>query len=300
MPSFYTHVIFGMENYKRLEESELKNVLKKHRKAYTLGLLGPDIFFYNLLDAPLGKKKPGEILHSFRTNRFFRNMMEGIGKMNGEEREAGIAYFTGFIGHYLLDVHCHPYVYSYIDRKNPIKEVGEHFMLEAAMDVYFCRKYYRKNPIAIPSVPLIRISQTERKVISQLVSKAYNQTFGFPHLSIASLRFVLALGPIAMRGLRDRYRRRERLIRFLEKRVLGFPFLSPMFVNNRCYGIGREEFSVFQKLFAQGRAEYAKIMPDLNRLAMQQKGDGEAEQEILQKLKNRSYHTGKECEKLRL
>ena len=47
--------------------------------------------------------------------------------------------------------------------------------------------------------------------ISQLVSEAYNQTYGFPHLSIASLRFVLALGPIAMRVLRDRYRRRERL-----------------------------------------------------------------------------------------
>ncbi len=295
MPSFYTHVIFGMENYKKLEEGQLKEVLQKHRKAYTLGLLGPDIFFYNLLDAPLGKKKPGEMLHLFRTNRFFGNLISGIEKMEGEEREAGIAYFTGFIGHYLLDVHCHPYVYSSIDRKNPIKEVGEHFMLEAAMDVYFCRKYYRKNPIAIPSVPLIRISKTERKVISQLVSKAYNQTYGFPHLSIASLRFVLALGPIAMRALRDRYRRRERLLRFLEERVLGFPFLSPMFVNNRRYGIGRKEFSIFQRLFAEGRKEYADLMPDLNRFVVQ-RGEEEIKKDILRKLKNRSYHTGEECE----
>ncbi len=295
MPSFYTHVIFGMENYKRLKEPELKAVLQKHRKAYTLGLLGPDIFFYNLLDAPLGKKKPGEMLHLFRTNRFFRNMLEGIEQMKGEEREAGIAYFTGFIGHYFLDVHCHPYVYSSIDRKNPIKEVGEHFMLEAAMDVYFCRKYYRKNPIAIPSVPLIRISKVERKVISQLVSEAYNQTYGFPHLSIASLRFVLALGPIAMRVLRDRYRRRERLLRFLEERFLGFPFLSPMFVNNRRYGIGREEFSIFQRLFKEGKKEYASLMPEVNQM-VKQHGNKEVKQNILQKLQNRSYHTGKECE----
>lgn len=299
MPSFYTHVIFGMENYKKLKESKLKEVLKKHRKAYTLGLLGPDIFFYNLLDAPLGEKKPGEMLHLFRTNRFFRNMMDGIEKTDGEEREAGIAYFTGFVGHYLLDVHCHPYVYSHIDRKNPIKEVGEHFMLEAAMDVYFCRKHYGRNPISIPSVPLIRISKTERKVISRLVSDAYNQTYEFPHLSIASLRFVLALGPITLRILRDRYRRRERLVRFLEERVLGFPFLSPMFVNNRRYGIGREEFSIFQRLFAEGKAEYAALMPELNRWVMQ-RGDEKVKRGILRKLRNRSYHTGEECEELKI
>lgn len=286
-----------MENYKRLKESELKEVLQKHRKAYTLGLLGPDIFFYNLLDAPLGKKKPGEMLHLFRTNRFFRNMIEGIEKLDGEKREAGIAYLTGFIGHYLLDVHCHPYVYSHIDRRNPIKEVGEHFMLEAAMDVYFCRKYYKKNPIAIPSVPLIRISKMERKVISQLVSEAYNQTYEFPRLSMGSMQFVLALGPIAMRVLRDRYRRRERVLRFLEERVFGFPFLSPMFVNNRRYGIGKEEFSIFQSLFKEGRKEYARIMPEINQMVKQQ-GDYEVKKKILQKLQNRSYHTGEECEVL--
>ncbi|MCX4270047.1 MAG: zinc dependent phospholipase C family protein [Lachnospiraceae bacterium] len=297
MPSFYTHVIFGMENYKKLRETELKEVLQTHRKAYTLGLLGPDIFFYNLLDAPLGKKKPGEMLHLFRTNRFFRNMIEGIEQMDGEEREAGIAYLTGFIGHYLLDVHCHPYVYSHIDRKNPIKEVGEHFMLEAAMDVYFCRKYYRKNPIAIPSVPLIRISKTERKVISQLVSEAYNRTYEFPRLSISSLRFVLALGPIAMRILRDRYRRRERLLRFVEERFFGFPFLSPMFVNNRRYGIGKKEFSVFQRLFREGHKEYAEIMPKVNQMLIR-RGDETVKREILRKLQNRSYHTGEECEEL--
>lgn len=298
MPSFYTHVIFGMENYKKLEQTELKEVLYKHRKAYTLGLLGPDIFFYNLLDAPLGKKKPGEVLHLFRTNRFFRNMIVGIEKMDGEEREAGIAYLTGFIGHYLLDVHCHPFVYSYIDRKNPIQETGEHFMLEAAMDVYFCRKYYRKNPISIPSVPLISISRMERKVICKLVSESYNRTYEFPHLSIGSLRYVLAVGPIVMRVLRDRYRRRERLVRFLEETVLGSPFLSPMFVNNRRYGIGTGEFMVFQRLFLEGRAEYARIMPELNQLVVR-RGDASVREKILHMLKNRSYHTGEECEELR-
>lgn len=298
MPSFYTHVIFGMENYKKLEQTELKEVLYKHRKAYTLGLLGPDIFFYNLLDAPLGKKKPGEVLHLFRTNRFFRNMIVGIEKMDGEEQEAGIAYLTGFIGHYLLDVHCHPFVYSYIDRKNPIQETGEHFMLEAAMDVYFCRKYYRKNPISIPSVPLISISRMERKVICKLVSEAYNRTYEFPHLSIGSVRYVLAVGPIVMRVLRDRYRRRERLVRFLEETVLGSPFLSPMFVNNRRYGIGTGEFMVFQRLFLEGRAEYARIMPELNQLVVR-RGDASVREKILHMLKNRSYHTGEECEELR-
>lgn len=295
MPSFYTHYIFGAENYRKLEESKLKEIICRHKKVYALGLLGPDIFFYNLLDAPLEKKRPGEMLHMYRTNRFFRNMFSETEQMNEAEREIGIAYLTGFIGHYILDVHCHPYVYSYINREHPMKETGEHFMLEAAMDIYFCRKYYHRNPITIHSLSLVKLSKEERAVICKMVSKAYNQTFEFPHLSVGSLRLVFAFIPIILTVLRDRHGRRERLFRFLEQKVLGFPFMSPLFVNRQRYGIGKEEFTVFWKLFLEGLEEYRSLMPDINRVVCG-KEDETAKKVLLRKLKNRSYHTGEECE----
>jgi len=294
MPSFYTHYIFGAENYKKLEQNKLKEVIQKHKKAYSLGLSGPDIFFYNLLDTPLGRKKPGEMLHSYRTNRFFSNMLAETEKMDEEERQIGIAYLTGFIGHHILDVYCHPYVYSYIDRKNPMKEAGEHFMLETAMDIWFCREYYHRNPVSLKQTSLIKISRQEKKVISRLVSEAYNHTFRFPHLSTGSLRIVLGLGPVIMTLLRDKHGRKERLAKLLEQKILGFPFLSPLFVNQKRYGINRKEFAIFQKLFSDGLEEYQSLMPDINEVLCR-KNNNQAKKVLLRKLKNRSYHTGEEC-----
>lgn len=298
MPSFYTHYIFGTENYKEMEQSELKKIIRRHKKAYALGLSGPDIFFYNLLDTPLGKKKPGEMLHLYRTNRFFSNMLAEIEKLDKEEREIGFAYLTGFVGHYILDVHCHPYVYSHIDRRNPLKETGEHFMLEVAMDVYFCGEYYHRRLTSIKQTSLVRISKRERSVICRLVSEAYNRTFGFPHLSVGSLRLVLGSVPFIMTVLRDSCGGKERLLRPLEQKLLGFPFLSPLFMNNQCYGKNKQEFAVFQNLFLKGLDEYKSLMPDMNRVLCE-KGDKTAEKILLRKLKNRSYHTGEECEVLK-
>jgi len=284
-----------MENLKNLKQKKLKEVLKTYKKVYTLGLSGPDIFFYNVLDTPLGKRKPGEMIHLHRTNRFFRNMITKIEELDQESRKIGIAYFTGFVGHYLLDVHCHPFVYASIDRTKKKKEAGEHFMLEWAMDVYFCQKYYHKNPETIRQTKLIQLSGKEKKVICELMADTYNRTFQFPHLSKGSLRMVLADMPIVLRGLWDRFGWKETILRFLEQKMLGYPFLSPLFVNGRRYGFGQKEFQIFYALYQKGLTEYSQIMEDLEQFLCR-RGDNRVKQEILRKLQNRSYHTGKECD----
>ena len=48
MPGFTTHYLFGITSYKTLNHSGFKRNLKKNHAAFSLGLQGPDIFFYDV------------------------------------------------------------------------------------------------------------------------------------------------------------------------------------------------------------------------------------------------------------
>jgi hypothetical protein len=45
MPGFVTHHIFGINAFHGLPKGNAKDIIRKHNKAYSLGLQGPDLFF---------------------------------------------------------------------------------------------------------------------------------------------------------------------------------------------------------------------------------------------------------------
>ena len=49
MPGFVTHHIFGINAFHGLPKGNAKDIIRKHNKAYSIGLQGPDLFFYFLL-----------------------------------------------------------------------------------------------------------------------------------------------------------------------------------------------------------------------------------------------------------
>lgn len=87
----------------------------------------------------------------------------------------------------------------------------------------------------------------------------------------------------------------ERLLSGLEKKLYGYPFLSPLFMNQNQYEVGKEEIAAFERLFWEGLEEYQNLMPYLEQLLGDKKGDTKVKTELLRLLKNRSYHTGKDC-----
>ena len=117
MPAFYTHYIFGKLGYKDLEESMLKEIIRRHKKVYAFGLSGPDIFFYFAVDQLLLRRTPGSRMHEEKCGIFLRRMLNEALALPVQEREIGLAYLAGFIGHYALDVSCHPHVYAYIEKE---------------------------------------------------------------------------------------------------------------------------------------------------------------------------------------
>ena len=76
MPGFTTHYLFGQQTYQHLHTSGLKQNIQKYHKVFSLGLQGPDIFFYDILSLILSDKNPGSVAHTADTHRFLRYLLE--------------------------------------------------------------------------------------------------------------------------------------------------------------------------------------------------------------------------------
>lgn len=346
MPAFYTHYIFGRFGYHDMPESTLKEMIRQHKKVFSFGLSGPDIFFYFAPDQLLVHPTPGSRLHEEKCGEFLRCMLREALALPGKEREVGIAYLAGFIGHYALDVHCHPHVYSYIEEEAALLEKGEtgrvndgnpririnrkprahkvsahektgiHFRYECAMDHYFLEHYTQRRagqPILAGQLKqrkMVYLNPEERRVIARLVAAAYNKTYDRPHMSEASMRAVLFCVRTVQYLIRDPRGKKESIFCPLEKFIYQHPFLAGLFVNDNCYGIGKEEWEKMNALFQTGRKEYKEMLDALEevvRVALwmeeAKRTDIATRQEIkicyeralklfASVLGSRSYHTG--------
>lgn len=122
MPGFVTHYLFGEEIYHQLKCNSQKKNLFYNRSAYAFGLQGPpDLFFYYLPSYALHRHNLGALAHTTEPRAFFRGLLESYGRLSSAaDRGIAEAYISGFLGHYLLDTTCHPYIYAmthYHDKK---------------------------------------------------------------------------------------------------------------------------------------------------------------------------------------
>lgn len=312
MPAFFTHYLFGRMGYGHMEEGVLKQAVRRHKKAYALGLSGPDIFFYFVPDQLL-REKPGTVMHERACGAFLRHMLKEVLELEGEERRIGAAYLAGFVGHYELDSYCHPHVYQHIGQAaragaSAHERTGIHFCYECAMDYYFLKHYTNRTPSMLNQNKIVRLNRQERNVICRLVAAAYNRTYPYPNLSRASMQLVLASLRAVMCLIRDRKGRREKIALPIERLLYGYPFLTGLFVNDNCYGVGIEEWEIMDSLFRKALEDYDGVIKALGavleegqgleasrRLEAQEKGSRamrRRKKEFYDKLGSRSYHTG--------
>ena len=103
MPAFYAHQRFGYDVLGQLPEV-LQTQLEKEKDLFTIGLQGPDPFFYF---RPLTKnvvKSLGSKLHNLSGRQFFGKLLP--------YHDAEKAYLTGVLCHFMLDSTCHGYVWE--------------------------------------------------------------------------------------------------------------------------------------------------------------------------------------------
>ena len=293
MPAFFTHYAFCVKNYRSLKDSSLKKMIKEHKNAYALGAIGPDIFFYYMPDCRLKDKSPGSLMHEKHTQLFFENILKRAEIMPKKKQKIAYAYIAGFIGHYELDVNCHPFVYEETDSEIPSLKMAQHYELEGAMDVYSSYEYLHRLPTELKQRELIRISKEERKVISTLLADAYCATYRTSKQT--RLRMVMILK--AMRAviflLEDKRGIKERVWTRAEKLFAGHAVLGPLFINNNTYSYTVEDWYAFHKYFRKGVKAYQSIMPYYEKYVVKKGDKRKSRKELLEKIGNDSYHAGK-------
>jgi len=107
MPSIYAHDRFGRELLSVLPEPA-KTYANKYRELFLIGLQGPDILFFYHPVFHNYVNRLGYRIHEWQGRKFFQAATRTIRARR--HKEASLAYITGVLCHYALDVACHPYI----------------------------------------------------------------------------------------------------------------------------------------------------------------------------------------------
>ena len=243
MPGFTTHYIFGMKAYNDMSNSQLKHIVAKYRWLYQLGLQGPDMFFYNI---PILRHRDyrnvGSYMHEHQVSQFFDCCLRHMELIESrQQKEEAIAYFAGFINHYVADSICHPFIYGRIgyDAGDPTaRHHGLHAALENDLDAILLWKYKKKKPSEFNQTASICLNGQELQFISHFLSSCINETYypltyrnnfrvtpAMVHRSIWALRF-------GCRTLADKSGKKKNSIEFVESLFLNHPVASSKLVTD--------------------------------------------------------------------
>lgn len=147
MPNYYAHIRFCLEVRKRLSP-RLRAILTAERDAYLLGGFGPDpLYFYAARRQAGHVRQAGLEIH----HHSGAAAMEPFRRPVLEQWPYSLSFAAGYLMHFLLDAHCHPYVLK-------VAEEGEfsHFALEGEYDRYLMARDGLSLRQALPKRPLPR------------------------------------------------------------------------------------------------------------------------------------------------
>lgn len=314
MPGFTTHYLFGQQTYQTIRNSSLKQTIQKNHTVFCLGLQGPDIFFYDLLSLVIPKKSPGSVAHTANTGTFLRHLLESPRIFpTDEERQIAHTYILGFIGHYLLDTACHPYIYARSRYGQKTKGyIGGHIRLETDIDTTLLWHYQNRLPSEFHQDESISLSKSQRMAVSTLLYYAFSKTY--PGQSITRHRILQAIHAmqLATRLLYDPSGRKKIRIRQLEGIFPGYPVLSPLipsdtliFHKDPCnlarhawtnpWDASHRSTESFLDLFEKSRKQYSRMLNDVAAFFSADhtpREEKDAIRKLLSSLGNLCYHSG--------
>lgn len=112
MPNLWAHIIFGEQVLEEAGQAKL-TAQPELKQLYNLGCQGPDFLLYHNF-YPWKKdtrmSELGQLIHTQRCGPFLMEMIQHMTKYR--KNDPIVAYTLGFITHYVLDRHVHPYVFA--------------------------------------------------------------------------------------------------------------------------------------------------------------------------------------------
>lgn len=316
MPGFTTHYLFGIQCLKHLNHSQMKNIIKKNPSAFSLGLQGPDVFFYEVSSYAVYRTNIGSAAHTTDTGKFLSCLLKSRNLFSDkEERSIAEAYIAGFFGHYLLDTACHPYVYA-ISKNSPKdpSTFGAHVYLETDIDAALLWHYKKMHPSDFRQERTIHLNCRQRCVIATVLHFCYRNVYPWLHVSYATTYAATHAMPLICGLLHDPTGQKKVLARKAEGIILGYPFISPLIPSDTLnfykdplnqkhrkwtnpWDTSLISTASFPSLFKQASKKYSQCLRQLGNFfsADDSSSNPALAEDILNLLGNKSYHSGLDC-----
>lgn len=113
MPALYTHYLFGQECKDCIDRPDLNLTTSDELDAFFLGSQGPDPFFFHIRGRNTKASHAyGHQSHNTNIAHAFHVMREALELFTSVDKPVAQAYLLGFLTHYTLDSHTHPFVYA--------------------------------------------------------------------------------------------------------------------------------------------------------------------------------------------
>lgn len=185
MPSTMTHTYFGLDVYQGLP-NHCQNKIKNKLEYFKLFCQGSDPFmFYHFFLGKRAKevKSIQTKMHQTNTQKFFLSIIHYIEKNHLIENQEVMAYLYGYICHYCLDYHTHPFIYYksgcfHPEDKKTHAYNGVHQEIEYAIDCYFIQKKELQDPKLFKVYRHIfqvhSFSPTLKNLMKETIEKTYH------------------------------------------------------------------------------------------------------------------------------
>ncbi|MCL2501192.1 MAG: zinc dependent phospholipase C family protein [Defluviitaleaceae bacterium] len=311
MPGFLTHYLGGQAVLAQLAEDMKTLIEGDHERIYNLGTQGSDIFFYYVPGFLRARSRGiGSDIHDGDFGRFFMEMARW------SKHETLFPYLAGFLVHYALDTHCHPFVFGNTQREGvtSAQASADHRHFETAVDVLMLARLTGKRPADYKQWELIQAPAKHKRVAAAAFATAVNRVY--KDKVAGSDEFLPrdvyhAMGHMAQltRMLHSPKGRRKTVAAFLEDKTIGARLLSAM-VHMQEVTDGRDYLNLsrahwqtpwdpsrrstagFPELFDAGVREAVRMVKGLYAYM-----HGEMpRRELAELVGNRSLSTGEPCE----
>lgn len=319
MPDMFAHYQVAEAARARLPRGELALTLTALPDAYKVGAQGPDFLFYSHpWPGQRSRQDLAFLTHQHKMDEVFRCMLGNAVRLPADERAVALSFVCGYASHLCLDANAHPWVMYWTgdvsDGAAPearARAFRYHGMLESSIDVILCReqssdrRWLRKQD-------LLHMPAGQTAVIAALYEKVMSDVYG--------VAFSASEGRDAFRAMERIYTamtdRRTPLARLMSglAPLMDVRGLEPTQI------YPDSPWPVAAGLFAGRRPWYFPSVPDrpqtttfreicdiavdetlscLLAVAPVASGDGDAVDEAVRVIGNRSMFTGTDCDETR-